>query len=71
MNCTVMGHIGNGTPQIAMERGQFYEVSCEGRDKGRTIVGWTSEPDGGALVRLVNSHPTWADPQVRDIREGA
>lgn len=64
----IMGHPAIGTEQEAREKGQLFEVTCEGMEKGRSIIGWTSEADGGALVRMVNSHPTWADPQVRDIR---
>jgi hypothetical protein len=67
MGCKVLGHKGGGTRVEAIAAGQFYEVDCE-TIEGRMIVGWTNEADGGALVRLVNSHPAWADPVVRDLR---
>jgi hypothetical protein len=53
--------------------GEHFEVSCLGGDhtdpNKRTVVGWTSKEDGGRLVAMVNKHPVWNSPEVRDLRK--
>jgi hypothetical protein len=55
-------------------RGQMYEVSCIGFDaedeNKRSVVGWTNDPTGGALVKMVNLHPVWNSPEVREVGKG-
>ena len=50
--------------------GQRYEVSCLGfgaDDSERRVVGWTNNPTGGALVEIVDLHPSWHSPEVKDL----
>lgn len=35
----------------------------------RFIVGWTEQQGGGALVRMVQRHPSWRRPTVVDLGE--
>jgi hypothetical protein len=52
------------------DAGQRYEVSCLGFDDAdpqrRKTVGWTNRADGGGLVGMINAHPAWHSPEVRD-----
>ena len=68
--CKTMANVPRGSGPAP---GQHFEVSCLGFDasdpKRRTVVGWTSAEDGGGLVKMVNLHPVWNSPQVRDLRK--
>lgn len=55
--------------------GQRYEVrakrppgdALDGVATEPFVVGWTELEDGGALVRIVEKHPTWKSPEVVDL----
>lgn len=55
--------------------GQRYEVRAKrppddlpnGPATEPFVVGWTDLEDGGALVRIVEKHPTWISPEVVDL----
>jgi len=51
---------------------QRYGVSCLGfylaNPDERKVFRWTNEPDGGALVRMVEKHPSWHSPEVKDLK---
>jgi hypothetical protein len=66
---TIMGMKAGASEADALRDEKFYEVSCEGMTPERSVIGWTKDPTGGALVRLVDAHPSWFAPRVRDIRE--
>ena len=55
--------------------GQRYEVqakrppgdSIDGAATEVFVVGWTNQEDGGALVRMVDAHPSWHSARVFDL----
>jgi hypothetical protein len=55
--------------------GQRYEVSClgfyESDPTQRKVVGWTNRADGGSLVRMIEAHPVWNSPEVKDLGQEA
>jgi hypothetical protein len=52
-------------------KGQKYEVSCLGFDvvdeTKRHVVGWTNDPTGNGLVKMINLHPVLNSPEVREV----
>ena len=58
-------------------RGQRYQVNAlrppggvaPGASTEPFVVGWTEQPDGGSLVKMVDRHPTWTAARVIDLGE--
>jgi hypothetical protein len=49
-------------------KGQRYQVFAKDEAEDQEFeVGWTDAPDGGALVKMVNAHPSWHSPRVADL----
>lgn len=56
-------------------KGQRYEVralrppmgSPIGESTEPFVVGWTDDPAGGALIQMVNRHPSWSAPKIIDL----
>lgn len=44
-----------------------YDVPGGARKHEEFVLGWTNQADGGALVRMVNVHPTWHTARVYDL----
>jgi hypothetical protein len=38
-------------------------------DGGTMQVGWSEEPDGGSLAKMVHAHPSWHTPWIVDRQE--
>ena len=54
-------------------KGQRYEVSCLGfgeDERVRHVVGWTNDPTGGAIAKMVELHPVWNSAEVREMQKG-
>lgn len=55
--------------------GQRYEVRAKrpphdvpaGASTEEFVVGWTDQEDGGALVKMVERHPSWTGAKVIDL----
>jgi hypothetical protein len=54
--------------RIPNSRGYRYEVRCLDGKGESMVVGWTDLADGGALVKMVERHPSWSAPRVIDLR---
>lgn len=49
---------------------QDYEVSARyPGDEHHTPIGWTNDPTGGSLVKMIELHPSMFDPKVEKITE--
>jgi hypothetical protein len=54
-------------------RGQKYEVSCLGfdphDDNKRHVVGWSNDPTGNGLVKMIRLHPVLNSPEVMEVEQ--
>lgn len=48
------------------DRGQRYKVVAFDGNGEEFGVGWTDDPNGGSLVKMVRKHPVWHSPKVID-----
>lgn len=51
------------------DKGQRYEVRAVGMQGQEFVVGWTEEPDGGGLTKVVEQHPVWKLSRIVDRRK--
>lgn len=50
--------------------GKRYEVTCDFLEGGSVCIGWTNNPEGGALVTAFSKHPSAQKLFVRDLQTG-
>lgn len=65
MSCVVCGKWG--CKDHVGYKGQRYEVRARRDDGVGFPVGWTNEPDGGAIAEAARLHPSWTDVRVVDL----